>query len=191
MGRSAPRWSREGTDEATAGLDVGAGVEWATRPRCRVSSEHAAGAWVEARIAVAVLEAMSPQHPVPCEVAGRVRSVVDGGAGPMGLEGAVRLGYRRELDAIGDPAQRAAREAEMIADAYAHANAIDVASFGELDDVIDPGRDARAVDPRTGGAGPAHLRQRVPLRVRHGNPASLSAWTPVRSAASGRRTGAA
>lgn len=58
--------------------------------------------------------------------------------GPMGLEGAVRLGYRRELDAIADPEERARREDEMIATSYEHAKALNVASFGELDDVIDP-----------------------------------------------------
>lgn len=58
--------------------------------------------------------------------------------GPMGLEGAVRLGFRRELDAIEDPAERAEREEQMIALAYAHAEALNVASYGELDDVIDP-----------------------------------------------------
>ncbi len=58
--------------------------------------------------------------------------------GPMGLEGAVRLGYRRELEAISDVEQRAEREAEMIDAAYEHAKALNVASFGEIDDVIDP-----------------------------------------------------
>ena len=63
--------------------------------------------------------------------------------GPMGLEGAVRLGFRRELDAIDDLQQRAEQEREMIALAYEHARALNVASFGEIDDVIDPA-DTRA-----------------------------------------------
>ncbi len=58
--------------------------------------------------------------------------------GPMGLEGAVRLGFRRELEAIEDPAERAGREQQMIALAYANASGLNVASFGEIDDVIDP-----------------------------------------------------
>jgi acetyl-CoA carboxylase carboxyltransferase component len=58
--------------------------------------------------------------------------------GPMGLEGAVRLGFRRELDAIEDPAERERAEAEMIASAHQHAAGLNVASFGEIDDVIDP-----------------------------------------------------
>ncbi|MBW3661798.1 MAG: biotin carboxylase [Actinobacteria bacterium] len=58
--------------------------------------------------------------------------------GPMGLEGAVRLGFRRELEAIDDPVEREEREREMIALAYANAEGLNVASFAEIDDVIDP-----------------------------------------------------
>jgi acetyl-CoA carboxylase carboxyltransferase component len=58
--------------------------------------------------------------------------------GPMGLEGAVRLGFRRELDAIADPEERATREQQLIAFAYAGASGLNVATFAEVDDVIDP-----------------------------------------------------
>jgi acetyl-CoA carboxylase carboxyltransferase component len=58
--------------------------------------------------------------------------------GPMGLEGAVRLGFRRELEAIADRDERAQREEQMIALAYANARGTNVASFAEIDDVIDP-----------------------------------------------------
>ncbi|GAB2986000.1 carbamoyl-phosphate synthase large subunit [Amycolatopsis acidiphila] len=58
--------------------------------------------------------------------------------GPMGLEGAVRLGYRKELAAIGDPAERQARFEEMVAAEYARGKATNVASAFEIDDVIDP-----------------------------------------------------
>jgi acetyl-CoA carboxylase carboxyltransferase component len=58
--------------------------------------------------------------------------------GPMGLEGAVRLGFRRQLDDIADPDERAEREQQMIDLAHAHAKALNVATYGELDDVIDP-----------------------------------------------------
>ncbi|GLZ32313.1 pyruvate carboxylase [Lentzea sp. NBRC 105346] len=58
--------------------------------------------------------------------------------GPMGLEGAVRLGYRRELDAIEDPQERQARFDQMVAAAYEHGKALNVASVFEIDDVIDP-----------------------------------------------------
>ena len=40
--------------------------------------------------------------------------------GGMGLEGAVRLGFRNELDAIEDPAERTALFEQMVARAYEH-----------------------------------------------------------------------
>jgi acetyl-CoA carboxylase carboxyltransferase component len=58
--------------------------------------------------------------------------------GGMGLEGAVRLGFRTELNAIADPAERAAAEAHMIAAAYEYGRALNVAAHLEVDDVIDP-----------------------------------------------------
>jgi acetyl-CoA carboxylase carboxyltransferase component/biotin carboxylase len=58
--------------------------------------------------------------------------------GPMGLEGAVRLGFRRELDAITDPVERQARFDEMVAAAYEHGKALNLAAAFEIDDVIDP-----------------------------------------------------
>ena len=56
----------------------------------------------------------------------------------MGLEGAVRLGFRRELDAIADPVERQAAESSMIAAAYEHGRALNVAAHLEIDDEIDP-----------------------------------------------------
>jgi acetyl-CoA carboxylase carboxyltransferase component len=58
--------------------------------------------------------------------------------GPMGLEGAVRLGFRKELEAIEDRDERAEREEQMITLAYANARGLNVATHFELDDVIDP-----------------------------------------------------
>jgi acetyl/propionyl-CoA carboxylase alpha subunit/acetyl-CoA carboxylase carboxyltransferase component len=58
--------------------------------------------------------------------------------GAMGLEGAVRLGYRKELEAIADPEQRQALFDQMVADSYQYGKAINMASFLEIDDVIDP-----------------------------------------------------
>lgn len=58
--------------------------------------------------------------------------------GGMGLEGAVRLGYRKELESIADPEERAALEAKLIAAAYERGNALNMASHVEIDDVIDP-----------------------------------------------------
>ncbi|MFL5658098.1 MAG: carboxyl transferase domain-containing protein [Ktedonobacteraceae bacterium] len=58
--------------------------------------------------------------------------------GAMGLEGAVRLGYRKELEAISDPRERQARFEMMVDDAYQQGKAINMASYMEIDDVIDP-----------------------------------------------------
>jgi acetyl-CoA carboxylase carboxyltransferase component len=61
-----------------------------------------------------------------------------GELGGMGLEGAVRLGFRRELEQIPDPEDRTAAEAAMIFRAYEHGKALNVAEHFEIDDVIDP-----------------------------------------------------
>lgn len=61
-----------------------------------------------------------------------------GELGGMGLEGAVRLGYRRELEAIADPAERQRHFDELVAQEYVRGKAINAAMVFELDDVIDP-----------------------------------------------------
>jgi acetyl-CoA carboxylase carboxyltransferase component len=61
-----------------------------------------------------------------------------GELGGMGLEGAVRLGFRRELDLIDDPEEREAAFAAMVSRAYEHGKAVHVAEHFEIDDVIDP-----------------------------------------------------
>ena len=58
--------------------------------------------------------------------------------GGMGLEGQVRLGSRRELEAIQDPQQRAARFQELVDKLYQHGKATNFAPFLNIDDVIDP-----------------------------------------------------
>ncbi len=58
--------------------------------------------------------------------------------GGMGLEGAVRLGMRRELEAIEDPAARDRAYEAMVAAAYERGGALNMAAYGEIDDVIDP-----------------------------------------------------
>jgi acetyl-CoA carboxylase carboxyltransferase component len=63
-----------------------------------------------------------------------------GELGGMGLEGAVRLGFRRELEAIDDPTEREAAFEAMVVRAYEHGKAINVAEHFEIDDVVDPAR---------------------------------------------------
>lgn len=58
--------------------------------------------------------------------------------GGMGLEGQVKLGYRKELMAIQDPAERKKTYDRMVAAAYVHGKALNMASYFEIDDVIDP-----------------------------------------------------
>ncbi len=58
--------------------------------------------------------------------------------GGMGLEGAVRLAYRKELAAIADADEREAEFRRRVARSYEHGKAINTASVLEIDDVIDP-----------------------------------------------------
>jgi acetyl-CoA carboxylase carboxyltransferase component len=58
--------------------------------------------------------------------------------GPMGLEGAVRLALRKELEEIEGEDAREQRVRELTAAAHENAKAINAAMLFELDDVIDP-----------------------------------------------------
>ena len=58
--------------------------------------------------------------------------------GGMGLEGAVRLAYRKELAAIAEPDEREAEFRRRVALSYERGKAINTASVLEIDDVIDP-----------------------------------------------------
>ncbi|MEV8023071.1 carboxyl transferase domain-containing protein [Streptomyces sp. NPDC086554] len=58
--------------------------------------------------------------------------------GGMGLEGAVRLGYRKELAAIEDPAERERVFEAHVAELYEHGKAVNAAAALEIDAVIDP-----------------------------------------------------
>jgi acetyl/propionyl-CoA carboxylase alpha subunit len=58
--------------------------------------------------------------------------------GAMGLEGAVKLGFRKELEQVEDPEERQALYEKMVAKAYDRGKGINMASLMEIDDVIDP-----------------------------------------------------
>lgn len=58
--------------------------------------------------------------------------------GAMGLEGAVRLGYRKELEALPEGPQRQALFEELLARQVAQGAAIPMATTLEIDAVIDP-----------------------------------------------------
>lgn len=79
--------------------------------------------------------------------------------GGMGLEGAVRLGYRREMEAIEDEKERDAFFRKMVDRSYENGKAINMAAFLEIDEVIDPSdtrrwvlRGLKSMPPREAGA---------------------------------------
>jgi acetyl-CoA carboxylase carboxyltransferase component len=78
--------------------------------------------------------------------------------GGMGLEGAVRLGYRKELEAEPTPEAREALFRKKVAESYARGKAINMAAYLEIDDVIDPAdtrrwilRGLKSLPPRENG----------------------------------------
>ncbi|MDQ2650686.1 MAG: biotin carboxylase [Actinomycetota bacterium] len=79
--------------------------------------------------------------------------------GGMGLEGAVRLGYRKELDAIEDPVERERVFNEMVDRMYEHGRAVNSASYFEIDDVIDPADSRRWISAAFGSAPPPAPRE--------------------------------
>jgi acetyl-CoA carboxylase carboxyltransferase component len=81
--------------------------------------------------------------------------------GPMGLEGAVRLALRRELEAIEDEAEREQRVRDVLAAAQENAKALNAAQLFEIDDVIDPA-DTRTIIAVTLAAATAHPGPRPP-----------------------------
>jgi acetyl-CoA carboxylase carboxyltransferase component len=78
--------------------------------------------------------------------------------GGMGLEGAVRLGYRRELEAVDDPAEREALFQAMVQRSYAVGKALNVATYFEVDDVIDPAETRQRLCAVLGAAPPPASR---------------------------------
>jgi acetyl-CoA carboxylase carboxyltransferase component len=78
--------------------------------------------------------------------------------GGMGLEGAVKLGYRKELAAVEDPNERRALFQEMVDRMYAHGKAVNTASHFEIDDVIDPADSRRWITGALRSVPPAPRR---------------------------------
>ena len=73
--------------------------------------------------------------------------------GGMGLEGAVRLGYKKELEAVEDPTEREALFDKLVARMYEIGKASEAAAHLEIDAVIDPA-DTREVIIRALAAAP-------------------------------------
>ncbi len=78
--------------------------------------------------------------------------------GGMGLEGAVRLGYRKELEAITDPTARQALFDKMVAESYARGKALSAASVLEIDAVIDPADTRKWIASTLEAAPPPEVR---------------------------------
>jgi acetyl-CoA carboxylase carboxyltransferase component len=72
--------------------------------------------------------------------------------GPMGLEGAVRLGFRKELEAVPDGPGRQALYDQLVARMYERGHALNTASAVEIDAVIDPAQTRQWVSQGIAGA---------------------------------------
>jgi acetyl/propionyl-CoA carboxylase alpha subunit/acetyl-CoA carboxylase carboxyltransferase component len=80
--------------------------------------------------------------------------------GGMGLEGSVRLGYRRELEAETDPAARRALFEKLVGSLYARGQAVNVAATLEIDAVIDPAETRGWILRGLATCGPRHAPPR-------------------------------
>jgi acetyl-CoA carboxylase carboxyltransferase component len=58
----------------------------------------------------------------------------------MGLEGAVKLGYKKELEAISDQKEKEILYNKLVDKMYEAGQAMEAASFLEIDAVIDPSK---------------------------------------------------
>ena len=88
--------------------------------------------------------------------------------GGMGLEGAVRLGFRKELEAITDDAEREALFEQMVARMYEVGKGLHVATHFEIDDVIDPADSRRWITSAFAAAPkPAAPRRQEATHDRH------------------------
>ena len=81
--------------------------------------------------------------------------------GAMGLEGAVRLGFRKELEALPEGAERETLFQRLLAQQYANGAAVQMATTLEIDAVIDPAETREWL-----GKGLASARVRAPSAQR-------------------------
>jgi len=79
--------------------------------------------------------------------------------GGMGLEGAVKAGFRRELEAVEDPQEREALYQKLVALAYERGKAINMAAHLEIDAVIDPAETRRWIIRGLKSAPPRRLEE--------------------------------
>ena len=86
--------------------------------------------------------------------------------GPMGLEGAVRLALRKELEQIADEEERERRVRELTAAATENAKALNAATLFELDDVVDPAETRGLIASTLAAAGAHAGSERGPAPAR-------------------------
>ena len=72
--------------------------------------------------------------------------------GGMGLEGAVKLGFRKELEAIEDPQTREKMFQQMVDQLYERGKAVNMAAHFEIDAVVDPVETRRWISSAIGRA---------------------------------------
>ena len=78
--------------------------------------------------------------------------------GGMGLEGAVKLGYRKDLEAINDPEEREQAYQNLVEKMYEAGKGLSMADHFEIDDVIDPQDSRQWVMAALRAAGPGEER---------------------------------
>ena len=78
--------------------------------------------------------------------------------GGMGLEGAVKLGYRKELESINDPKERRQLYQNLVEKMYEAGKGLSMADHFEIDDVIDPQDSRQWIMAALRAAGPAEQR---------------------------------
>ncbi len=112
--------------------------------------------------------------------------------GGMGLEGYVRLGFRKEMEAIADPVEREEYYKAKVAELYANGKAVSIASVLEIDEVIDPAdtrhwimsglRSVPKPEPRSQRSGRASMRGRMLYPGVRASPDRLREREPMRAA---------
>jgi acetyl-CoA carboxylase carboxyltransferase component len=88
--------------------------------------------------------------------------------GAMGLEGAVKAGFKKELAAIENPGEREALYNQLVAQLYERGKAINMAAYLEIDAVIDPADTRRWIMEG--------LRSVPPERMKGGAHAFVDPW---------------
>ena len=83
----------------------------------------------------------------------------------MGLEGAVRLGFKKELEAIENKEEKAALFDRLLAGLYEQGKATEAAAMLEIDAVIDPADTREVILKALRSAGPAMKRHRPGRRM--------------------------